>query len=147
MLFELVFTKTTGFIYSIRVGLKTILSVEVFFERELSICLTCITVLTIRNIQKVLPLYILLNFRNCIPQPLQGQIPQSRTQFKNKICSGVLWWKSFDSFVASKSRLFDISIKTSDYKFFLDIQTLPQLSPITTSFYSSTNVSVRNFFL
>ena len=45
------FTKTTGFICSIIVGIENILSGEIFPMGELSICVPCFSVLTVRTFQ------------------------------------------------------------------------------------------------
>ena len=48
------FTKTRGFISSVRVGIENVLLVDSFLLRELSICVPCITVFTVKNFQEVL---------------------------------------------------------------------------------------------
>ena len=69
------FTKTTGFISYIKVGIQNFLIVENFLIGELSICVHCARVLRVRNFQKVLILFIMHEIQTCIPRPLQNQIP------------------------------------------------------------------------
>ena len=70
------------FIFSIRVGIENFQVVESFSIGELSICVPCIGVPTVRNFQEVL-LFISLNLQTCFPLSQQVRIlsscPQSTT--------------------------------------------------------------------
>ena len=138
-------TKTTGFISSVRVGIENILVIESFSMGELPICVPCISALTVRKFQKVLLLCTAINFRTCSPQPLHFRIPPSRTQSKTYHLL-----RSYEVENRSFFRCIRIAISLNFQKnllliSFLDIQSHPHLSPITTGFISSISVSIKKF--
>ena len=69
------FTKTTGVIFSIQIGIEKFLVLEKFSMGEVSFCVPCNSVFTVLSFQEVL-LFSLL-FQTGLPQPLQARIPPS----------------------------------------------------------------------
>ena len=63
---------------------ENFLVVENFSRGGFLVCVPCISILAIRNFQKVPLLFISLNFQACIPQRSQVRIPPPRTQSRTK---------------------------------------------------------------
>ena len=127
------------------VGIEKILDVERFSIGELSICVPCISVLTVRNFQEVL--FFSLHFQIWTPQPLQVRIPPLWTQSKNNTCRGVLRWKTVHLVRCIRVLVVQNFRNKTSSIIFRDIQTHPPLSPITTGFISSIEVSMKSLWV
>ena len=99
-------------------------------------CVPCISVSTVREIQKVLFLKISPEIQACAPQPLQVRVPPSRTQSTLYHSYRSLEMKNHDFVRCIRILKVRNSRKKHHSKIFLDIQTLPHLSPKTTGFTS-----------
>ena len=140
------FTKTAGFVSSISVGIKKILVVQIFWMEGVSICVSCISVLTVRKLQEVL-LFLLrslfdLVFRNYY----RFEFLHHELNLKHNTCNGASIRKLVDFVRCIRIQIVQTFRKGLLSICVFNIQTHPSLSLITTGLSSSINVSMKKNF-
>ena len=114
--------------------------------RQISICVSSISVLTVRKLQEKL-LFCFAPFSN-LPSSVTTSSSSSimnSVQNKNTL-SGVLSWRTNDFVRCIRSPIIQTFQRNRFSLFFLDIQTYPPLSPINTGFICI-KVSMKSLFV
>ena len=89
------FSKTAAFISSIGVGIENCLVVERFRMGKLSICVHCISILTVRNLREVLLLFRSI-FGFVFLSHYKFEFVHHELSLKTNTCSGVLRRRTVD---------------------------------------------------